>query len=598
MPRPPILTLSDIALTFGGKPLFEDVSLAVHLGERLALVGRNGSGKSTLLKVIGGLVQPDAGTRFLRPGESVSYMEQDPDLAEYSSLRAFAADRLEPREEYKIEMVAEGLNLNLDADPARASGGERRRAALVRLLASEPDLMLLDEPTNHLDIDAIAWLEEYLRATKAVFILISHDRAFLRALTRSILWIDRGDLRWLDKGFEAFEDWRDEVWAQEDLASHKLKRLIRDEARWAVEGISGRRKRNMGRVRRLGELREEKASHIKRQGTAKLAFEAGSKSGRLIVEAEGVGKAFGDRIIVRGLDVKVMRGERLALVGPNGAGKTTILNILIGREKPEEGWIRTGHGINPVVFDQTRSALEGEKSLWETLTEHPDLNVSGRSDQVMVRGKPRHVIGYLKDFLFDEKQARGPVKALSGGEKARLLLARLMARDSNLLILDEPTNDLDVETLDLLQELISNYDGTVILVSHDRDFLDRTATTTLHLPGDGRATAYAGGWSDLAAQGAKLASEIRMKPVGKMYEKRMAPAAAVESAPKVNLVKLKALEEEMENLTDEIAKLEGLLADPDLFTREPAKFEKATAALLARQERLGEVEEEWLEGSG
>ena len=457
---------------------------------------------------------------------------------------------------------------------------------------------MLDEPTNHLDIDAIDWLEEHLKATKAAFILISHDRAFLRALTRSILWIDRGELRRLDKGFEAFEDWRDEVWAQEDLASHKLKRLIKDEARWAVEGISGRRKRNMGRVRRLGELREEKANHIKRQGTAALAFEAGSKSGRLIVEAEGVGKAFGERMIVRGLDVKVMRGERLALVGPNGAGKTTLLNILIGNEKPDEGRIRTGHGINSVVFDQTRSALEGDTSLWEMLTEDPDLGVSGRSDQVMVRGKPRHVIGYLKDFLFDEKQARGPVKALSGGEKARLLLARLMARDSNLLILDEPTNDLDVETLDLLQELVSDYDGTVILVSHDRDFLDRTATTMLHLPGDGTATAYAGGWSDLAAQGAKLASEPGMKPVGKAYEKRMAPAAAAAPAPKVNPVKLKALEAEMEKLAGEIAKLEGLLADPELFTREPAKFEKATATLLARQDRLGDVEEEWLEGSG
>ncbi|MEL6583575.1 MAG: ATP-binding cassette domain-containing protein [Pseudomonadota bacterium] len=603
MARPPILTVSDLSLTFGGNPLFDGVNLSVHPGERMTLVGRNGSGKSTLMKILGGLVAPDGGERFLRPGSTVAYMEQDPSFEGFSTLGAFAAAGLDPSESYRVEMVAEGLKLQLAADPATASGGERRRAALARLLAAEPDLMLLDEPTNHLDIEAIAWLEAHLKATKAAYILISHDRAFLRALTRSILWIDRGMLRRLDKGFEHFEDWRDETWEQEDLARHKLNRFIKEEARWAVEGISGRRKRNQGRVRRLAGLREERAGQIKRQGTAAMTFEGGPKSGRLVVETEALAKAFGDRAIIRDFDIKVMRGERVAFVGPNGAGKTTLLNMLFGNEKPDDGVLRQGQNLLPVTFDQTRAALEPERSLWETLTLDPQLGVSGRSDQVMVRGQARHVVGYLKDFLFDERQARGPVKALSGGEKARLLLARLMARESNLLILDEPTNDLDVETLDLLQELVADYDGTVVLVSHDRDFLDRTATTTVHLPGDGSATVYAGGWSDMLAQGGRAGGQTPPAP-------KRTPAASPPKAEQpvklaqkeANPVRLKALEAEMERLTHEIARLEQFLADPDLYTTAPAKFEKASAGLLERQERLAEVEveveEEWLEGSG
>ncbi|WP_316013049.1 ABC-F family ATP-binding cassette domain-containing protein [Roseobacter sp. HKCCA0434] len=602
MAQPPILTLSDIALTFGGDPLFNGASLVVQPGERICLVGRNGSGKSTLMKIMAGMVEPDGGERFLRPGMSVSYMDQDPDFAGFSTLGEFAVAGLEPGMEWKVDAAAEGLKLQLDRDPAQASGGERRRAAMVRLLAGEPDLMLLDEPTNHLDIQAIAWLEEHLKATRSAFVLISHDRTFLRNLTRATLWVDRGVVRRLDRGFEAFEDWRDKTYEEEDLARHKLDRLIKDEARWAVEGISARRKRNQGRVRRLGELRDERSSQIRRQGTAAMEFKAGSKSGRLVVEATKIAKRYGDTTIVRDFSTRVMRGERLALVGPNGAGKTSLLKLLIGQEEPDEGTIRLGTGLEPVFLDQNRAQLDPEASLWESLTGDPLLGVSGRADQVMVRGTPRHVVGYLKDFLFDDQQVRSPVSALSGGEKARLLLAKLMARESNLLILDEPTNDLDVETLDLLQELVTDYDGTVILVSHDRDFLDRVATTTVLMRGDGEATVYAGGWSDLAAQGAqfaeKAASAPRMASVRQAYGKPADPKpATAQTKPAPNPVRIAALEKEMERLQAEIGKLEAFLADPDLFTTAPAKFEKATAGLMERQEKLAQVEEDWLEAS-
>ncbi|QPH53949.1 ABC-F family ATP-binding cassette domain-containing protein [Pontivivens ytuae] len=609
MAQPPILTLTDIALTFGGDPLFSGLSLAIHPGERICLVGRNGSGKSTLMKVMEGRGEADGGERFVQPGATVSYMEQDPDFAGFSTLGEFASADLEPGAEWRVEAVAEGLKLALDQDPAQASGGERRRAALARLLASEPDLMLLDEPTNHLDIQAIAWLEEHLKSTRSAYVLISHDRAFLRALTRTTLWVDRGEVRRLDRGFEAFEDWRDKVFEEEDLQRHKLDRLIKEEARWAVEGISARRKRNQGRVRRLGELREERAGQIRRQGTAAMEFRSSGKSGRLVVEATGIAKRYDETVIVRDFSIRVMRGERLALVGPNGAGKTTLLKMLIGLEKPDSGELRLGTGLASVFLDQNRAALDPESSLWEALTGDPEIGVSGRADQVMVRGTPRHVVGYLKDFLFTDQQVRSPVKALSGGERARLLLAKLMARDSNLLVLDEPTNDLDVETLDLLQELVSDYDGTVILVSHDRDFLDRVATTTVLMEGDGRATVYAGGWSDMLSQGGKPAYEKRAQPVHQAYangktqvsgrSSDRGPRMTLEQPeePKANPVKVAALEAEMEKLAAEIAKLEDFLADPELFTREPVKFEKATAGLVERQERLAAVEEEWLEAS-
>ncbi|UWQ51678.1 ATP-binding cassette domain-containing protein [Leisingera caerulea] len=587
--------MSGISLTFGGDPVFSNLDLVVQPGDRVALVGRNGSGKSTLMKVMAGLVEADQGDIVVPPGKSVGYMEQDPRMEGFATLGDFAASELDPGEMYKVERAGEGLKF----DPARpvetASGGERRRAALAKLMAEAPDLMLLDEPTNHLDIEAITWLENELKATRAAFVLISHDRAFLRALTRATLWVDRGEVRRQEKGFEHFEAWRDKVWDDEDMQRHKLNRLIKSESRWAVEGISARRKRNMGRVRALQDLKAERSAQIKRQGAAEMALEAGPKSGRKVIEAEGLSKAFGGKQIVKDFSLKVQRGDRVAFVGPNGAGKTTLLKMLLGMEEPDAGTVQLGTNLEIALFDQTRDQLDGDSTLWENLTADPLLGISGKADQVMVRGQPKHVVGYLKEFLFDERQARAPVRSLSGGEKARLLLARLMARSSNLLVLDEPTNDLDVETLDLLQELLDNYDGTVLLVSHDRDFLDRVATTTIAMEGNGRATAYAGGWSDYIAQRGPLDTAERPEKV-----KTAKAKPKQESQPKDGLSfkekhRLDALPGEIERLEAEIGKLQGLMADPELFTREPLKFKKATEALVERQEKLAAAEEEWLE---
>ena len=595
MARAPLLQLTDISLTFGGDPVFEDLSLVVQTGERLALVGRNGSGKSTLMKVMAGLVEPDSGAVIAGPGVSVGYMEQEPDLTGFETLGDFAAHGLDPGEMYKVERAGEGLKFDPARPVATASGGERRRAALARLMAEEPELMLLDEPTNHLDIEAIAWLESELKGTRTAFVIISHDRAFLRELTRATLWVDRGAVRRQDIGFEGFEAWRDQVWEEEDMQRHKLNRKIKAEARWAVEGISARRKRNQGRVRALQDLRAERSAQIKRQGTAAMALEAGPKSGRKVIEAAEIAKKFGDKQILRDFSITVQRGDRIALVGPNGVGKTTLLNMLIGKEQPDSGEIKLGTNLELALFDQARAQLDGDMTLWDSLTGDPDMRVSGKADQVLVRGQPKHVVGYLKEFLFDEGQARAPVRSLSGGEKARLLLAKIMARSSNLLVLDEPTNDLDVETLDLMQELLGNYDGTVLLVSHDRDFLDRVAATTIAMEGDGRATVYAGGWSDYLAQRGQddfSDSVVKSKP-GKAEPK----AEKKQSASGLSFTekhRLEALPGEIERLEAEIGKLEELLSDAELFTREPVKFQKATDALVQRHEKLSDAEEEWM----
>lgn len=593
MARIPLLQMSGISLTFGGDPVFSDLDLVVQSGDRVALVGRNGSGKSTLMKVMAGLVEQDRGQVVIPPGKSVGYMEQDPGMEGFATLGDYAASELDPGELYKVERAGEGLKFDPSRAVQTASGGERRRAALAKLMAEAPDLMLLDEPTNHLDIEAIAWLERELGATRAAFVLISHDRAFLRALTRATLWIDRGMVRRQEQGFEAFEAWRDKVWEEEDQQRHKLDRLIKSEARWAVEGISARRTRNQGRVRALRALRAERAAQINRQGSAAMSLDSGPKSGRKVIEARGISKEFDGKPIVRKLDLLVQRGDRVAFVGPNGVGKTTVLKMLLGEVCPDEGSVALGTNLEVAVFDQTRAQLDPEMTLWDSLTGDPEMRVSGKADQVMVRGQPKHVVGYLKEFLFDERQARAAVKSLSGGEKARLLLAKLMAKPSNLLVLDEPTNDLDVETLDLLQELLDDYDGTVLLVSHDRDFLDRVATTTIAMEGNGKATVYAGGWSDYIAQ----RGDVPEKKQEKTKENK--PKVKRESAPKSGLSfsekhRLEKLPAEIARLEAEIAKLEELMSDPELFTRAPVKFQKATEALVERQQKLAALEEEWL----
>ncbi len=593
MARAPLLQLSDISLTFGGNPVFDGLSLVVQPGDRVALVGRNGSGKSTLMKVMAGLVEADRGTRVVPPGVTVGYMEQDPDLSGFATLGDYAASGLPDDMGWRVAAVAEGLKFNPETPVTSASGGERRRAALAKLMAEAPELMLLDEPTNHLDIEAIEWLERELSQTRAAFVLISHDRAFLRALTKATLWIDRGEVRRREQGFDGFEEWREGVWAEEDEARHKLDRKIKAEAKWAVEGISARRKRNMGRVRALQALRADRAAQIRRQGTAALVLEAAPASGARVVEAKGISKAFGDKVLLKNLDLRVTRGDRVAFVGPNGVGKTTLLKILLGEIAPDMGTVQLGTNIETAVFDQTRAQLDPEASLWENLTGDPLMSVSGASDQVLVRGSPKHVVAYLKDFLFDDAQARAPVKSLSGGEKARLLLAKLMAKPANLLILDEPTNDLDVETLDLLQDILGEFDGTVLLVSHDRDFIDRIATQTVALERGGKATVYPGGWSDYAAQRPEIVQETLARSAASAPQQKqdMKKAEGLTFTEKKRLEALPAI---MERLEAEISKLNEFLEQPGLYEKEPVKFRKASEGLAERQTALAAAEEEWL----
>ena len=594
MAQPPLLTLDRVSLGLGDRVLFADLALSIGPGERLCLVGRNGAGKSTLLKIIAGLVEPDEGDLFARPGLKVAYLEQEPDFAGYATLGDFAAADLDAAERYKADMAMEGLDVRADADPASASGGERRRAALARALAGGPDLLLLDEPTNHLDIHAIEWLERTLAETRAAYVLISHDRRFLEKLTRATIWIDRGEARRGPGGFAGFEDWRDKVLDEEREARHKLNRLIKAEARWAVEGISARRKRNMGRVRRLAGLRKERREQIAETGRAAMALAAGPASGKLVIEAKEIAKSFDGRAVVKPFSTRIKRGDRVALIGPNGAGKTTLLNLMTGALAPDEGRVRLGANLEIARFDQTRSALDPERSLWETLTDDVHARVRGNSDQVMVRGRPQHVVGYLKSFLFDESQARGPVGALSGGERARLLLAKLMARESNLLVLDEPTNDLDIETLDLLQELLADYEGTALIVSHDRDFIDRVATSVIALA-EGEAIEYAGGWTDYLAQrpAPPSAPAAAPPPVKKPKPAGDGPKAQAKMSFK-DVRRLELLPGEMERFENEIAKLEEFLADPELYAKNPGKFAKASEALVERRSALEAAEEEWL----
>ena len=597
MASSPLIQLNNISLTFGENSVFSNVNLVVNRADRIALVGRNGCGKSTLMKVLAGLLEADSGSRIMSPGTNLSYMEQDPDMRKFSTLGDYASSSLTSNETYKLEAFSNGLKLNLSSPVVSASGGEKRRASLAKLLAEEPEIMLLDEPTNHLDIEAIFWLEAELRRVKSAFIMISHDRAFLRALSKSTIWIDRGETRRQNKSFEAFEDWRDRLWEEEDLARHKLDQKIKTEARWAVEGISGRRKRNMGRVRALKALRSDRSSQIIRQDVASMVLEANTKSGKQTIVANKISKSFKSNQIITNFSLKVASGDKIAIVGPNGAGKTTLLNLLTGKIKPDKGTVKLGTNVLTAIFDQNREVLNLNSTLWESLTDSSETEVIGKGDFVNVRGTPKHVVGYLKDFLFSENQLRSPVSSLSGGEKARLVLARIMAKESNLLVLDEPTNDLDIETLDLLQELIAEYDGTVLLVSHDRDFIDRVATTTIAI-NKNEVVVYAGGWTDYLAQvGNQLASEeseqkkiVKVKNINNLKPKK----ERLEGLTFTQAHRLKALPENIEKIENEIIKLTELLSDPDLFLKDSKKFSKLSLCLVERQKLLSELEDEWL----
>ncbi len=592
---PPILYLEDIYLTFGGTPLIEGASMALEARDRVALVGRNGSGKSTLMKIAAGMIEPDSGVRFLQPGATVRYLPQEPDLSGHKDIMEYVLSGLAPGDDpHRARLLLEALGMDGSENPATVSGGEARRAALARTLAPEPDILLLDEPTNHLDLPAIEWLEEELSRSRSAILLISHDRRFLDRLSRRTVWMDRGAARSLDFGFGKFEDWRDEFLEQEEAERHKLGRKIEREQHWIVHGVSGRRKRNMRRVHELAGLRKKLATARNVEGTVKITGNESEASGKLVAKLTRVSRSFGERTVVRDFSTIIHRGDRVGIVGPNGAGKTTLVGLITGRVAPDAGEVRLGIGLEPLVIDQKREALNPDWTLREALT-------GGRGDTIKVGSENKHVMSYMKDFLFSPEQAGTPVSVLSGGERGRLLLARGLAHPSNLLVLDEPTNDLDLETLDLLQEFIADYSGTVILVSHDRDFIDRTCTSVIASDGDGVWREYAGGYSDMVAQkGSGVAARKISQPDSAARDKpQPAPReASGNKGPKLSFKQKHALETlpgEMAKLESEIAKLRNVLADPDLYTRDRRKFDVATAALAEREAQLAQKEEMWLE---
>ena len=592
----PLIQLSEVSLGFGKHDIFKNIDLVLNKGERTCLVGRNGSGKSTLLKLIAGKIVPDAGHVAVQKGIQISLMEQDPDLSSFSTLGDFAASKLSNNEIYKIEAISNGLKLNLRQEVKFASGGEIRRAALAKIIAETPDLMLLDEPTNHLDIESIQWLEDLLRNLKCGIVIISHDRAFLRAVSKTTLWLDRGILRRNEKNFADFEDWRDKTWAEEDARNHKLKRRIKEESVWAVEGISARRKRNQGRLKALKELKLENDLQIKRQETAKMSFQSGEISGRKVLEAQSISKKIDGKPICGKFSVTISRGERIALVGANGVGKTTLLNILFKDLSPDEGSIKRGTNLSIANFEQDKGSLNMDASLQENLAGDPEIALSGRADQILVKGIPRHVAGYLKEFLFDPSALRAPVRSLSGGEKSRLILAKLMAKKSNLLLLDEPTNDLDIETLDLLQEILCDYDGTIILISHDRDFVEQVATRVLFFEGNGKIIDFTGGYRSYLKNRSvdKSQKNTDRKPV---KSKTMMGLHAKKKNVNLSFTdhhRLREIPREVERLELEIKKLEDFLSIDDLYLSDQKKFDKASSGLAERKLKLDEIMEEWL----
>ena len=593
MAEPPLLSITAAQLTFGGTPLLSDASLAIAPRDRICLVGRNGSGKSTLMKIAAGLVEPDAGEIVRRPGASSRYLEQDPDLTQFATLSDFITAELDPRDPTaggRVPYLLDALGLNGDLSTANLSGGEARRAALVKVLAPEPDILLLDEPTNHLDLPAIEWLEGELSRSRAALVLISHDRRFLENLSQRTVWLDRGITHSLDRSFSHFEDWRDEMLEQETLDRHKLTRQIHREEHWVTHGVSGRRKRNVRRLKELGQLKQTLKSATGPQGDVSITVADADASAKRVAELKEVSFSYGDRPIVTDLSLRIMRGDRLSIIGPNGSGKTTLLKLLMGQLEPTGGTIRLGENLQPLVIDQRRETLDPEMSLKDAMGEG--------SDTVIVNDQAIHVMRYMKDFLFRSEQATTPLRALSGGERARVQLARGLRLPSNLLVLDEPTNDLDLETLDLLQEMIADYPGTVILVSHDRDFIDRLAARTLVYDGPGEWSLYPGGYSDMARQrGAgvkarKVAAAAKAK--NDMAATKPKSSARSERMSYKETYRLEQLPEEMEGLEAAISALQTELADPDLYARDAARFAAASTELEKKSAALEAAEDEWL----
>ena len=595
---PPLLHLQDIHLSIGGQALLAGAEMAVHENDSIALVGRNGSGKSTLLKIAATIVEPDKGERFFQPGTTLRYLPQEPDLSAFATVLDYVEEGLAPGDDhYRAQYLLEELGMTGKENPADISGGEARRAALARVLAPQPDIMLLDEPTNHLDLPAIEWLENELKQIRSAKVIISHDRRFLETLTRNVVWIDRGTARRSNRGFAHFEAWRDEIFEQEEIEEQKLKMKILAEEDWIRYGVTARRKRN---VRRLGELhnlrsKKQQMAQSRPQGDVKMSATEGESSGKSVIKAKEISKAFEGRDIVKDFSIEILRGDRIGIVGPNGAGKSTLINMLTDGLDPDSGTVKLGTNLQMVTLDQKRESLKPEWTLKEALTTHD-------GDMVQVGDSSRHVVGYMKDFLFRPEQARSPISVLSGGERGRLMLARALAKPSNFLVLDEPTNDLDLETLDLLQEVIDDYSGTVLLVSHDRDFLDRLCTSTLYAEGDGKWTEYAGGYSDMVAQrgtGVQARKTAKKEKPAKSQNASDDGPSEEQKQRKTLTFKdkhlLETLPAKMEEIEGKIERLRARLEDPDLFAKDPETFNKAAKALEAQEELLAKAEEKWLE---
>lgn len=592
MAEAPIYTLKNIHLAFGDNQLFENVELYINKGDKICLVGRNGSGKSTLLKVIAGVVDADGGEIFVQPGTKIAYMPQEPDLSLYSTLKEAILSGLSGEEKdlgYIADIWLDRLKINGNSNPKEASGGECRKAALAKALISEPDILLLDEPTNHLDISTIETLEEIINEFRGAVVVISHDRMFLNHVSRSTFWLDRGNMHLNNKGFAYFEEWQEQIINQEIIAQNNLNKKIAEETEWLHKGVTARRRRNMGRLRRLIELRKERREQIKSVGNINLNIDEGDFRSKLVIEAKNICKAYNERDIIKDFSTRIIRGNKIGIVGPNGAGKTTLIKLLTKRLAPDSGFVRIGKNLEEAYFDQNRITLDPKKTLWQTLCD--------KGDHIMVQGRWRHVVAYLKDFLFKPAQAHTPVAALSGGEKNRLMLAYSLAQPSNFLVLDEPTNDLDMDTLDLLQEVLDEYAGTILIVSHDRDFLDRVVSSVIYLKGDGTAYEHAGSYTECLEKMKEQKTEnIKTKSVTKPIIKNEINTPKQNKKLSYNQKRLlEVLPPEIETLEKEIALLSAELSNPDLYQQNPARFDEASKLLEVKQQEKASKEEAWLE---
>ena len=589
----PILTIKNARLSFGLTPLFTGIDLNISRGDKICLVGRNGSGKSTLMKVICGQIEADSAEIFIQPGTKISYMPQEPDFGGFSTLREYILSGLDnnvAEQAYKADILIEYLEIMENQAPSASSGGELKKASLAKALVGEPDILLLDEPTNHLDISTIEKLEEIINKFKGAVVVISHDRMFLNHVSEKSFWLDRGILHSSNKGFLHFDEWQEQILEQEIIAQKYLNKKIEEETEWLHKGVTARRKRNQGRLRRLQQLRQERREQIKQIGSVNLEIDLSELRSRLVIEAKHIYKTYGSRELVKDFSIRVMKGNRLGIVGPNGAGKTTLIKLLTKKLAPDSGFVRIGKNLEEAYFDQNRMTLDPKKTLWKTLC--------NEGDHIWVRGRYRHVVAYLKDFLFKPDQAQCPVSALSGGEKNRLMLAVALARPSNFLVLDEPTNDLDMDTLDLLQEVLDEYQGTILIVSHDRDFMDKVATSLLYMKGDGTITEHVGSYSELL-------EKLRGTPEKKLPNPGRKEVSNTSLSNQKNGVNKLSYKDKrlLEVLPDEIAVLEKRIAEieqrlyteTDLYSRAPEEFDNLTKELKTSREEKEQKENIWLE---